>query len=111
MEIISVDAMHLFIFIVPGFIVVWSFRYFTDSIKNSDFEYLILGVIWGLLLLTFNGLVSTKDQLTKLLENPYAAALVFSLMGGFFGWLGSMLSRLKGIKKIIAWLKNPFEKS
>jgi H+/Cl- antiporter ClcA len=103
------DIFHFFLFVIPGFITVWSFRYFTDSKKSRDFEYLVLSIFWGLLMILLYELLSvvTKTQVTKLFQNPYAAAIVLSLLGLLVGWIGSCLSRTRWLQKITHWLKNP----
>lgn len=100
------DIAHIFIFVIPGFITVWSFRYFTNSKKSSDFEYLALSIFWGLMILLLYELISTNERTKNLLENPYAAASVLSILGLIIGWFGSVLSRVDWIKKMINWLKN-----
>jgi hypothetical protein len=101
----SFDIFHFFLFVIPGFVTVWSFRYFTDSKKNADFEYFVLSVVWGLLILLAYELISTTDQVNKLISNLYAAAVAQSFAGLFIGWFGSFLSRSDWVQKIVEWLK------
>jgi hypothetical protein len=107
---ISIDNLNFLLFVIPGFITVWSFRYFTRSKKTGDFEFLGLSFFWGLstLLLTifYYKLFLSQEKFLKMLENPYAAAFILSLFGFIFGWVGGVLSRIKWFHKIINWLKN-----
>lgn len=105
LESASVDILHLFIFVIPGFITVWSFRYFTNSKKNSDFEYFALSIVWGLLILVLNEIVS-KEALGILLNNQYSAALGSGFVGLLIGFLGSQLVKQSLFKSFINWLKN-----
>jgi hypothetical protein len=103
---ISFDLVHILIFVIPGFIIVWSFRYFTDSKKSADFEYFALSTFWGLLNLLFYELISRAENVKSLLQNPYAATFVLSIFGLIIGWFGGVLSRTDWFQKIINWLKN-----
>ena len=100
----SFDIFHFFIFVIPGFITVWSFRYFTNSKKSADFEYFALSVFWGLLNILLYELISSQEQTDKLIQNPYVAATVLSIGGLIIGWIGGVLSRTRWIQKIINWL-------
>ncbi len=102
-EPISLDIFHLFLFVIPGFITVWSFRYFINSKKGSDFEYFALSIFWGLIMLLFYEFVATKDQIFNLLKNPYAAALVLSILGFFFSWMGSFIT--PQLSRLEKWLR------
>jgi len=94
----EIDIFHLFLFVIPGFITVWSFRYFTNSKKNKDFEYFALSVFWGLIMLLIYELVGTKKQIEALIGNPYSAALVLSILGLTIGLMGSKVLQLSGFK-------------
>jgi L-lactate permease len=104
-EAISTDIINLFMFVIPGFITVWSFRYFTDSKKNADFEYFALSVFWGLMILFFNELIAAQDKISELLKNPFATAGAFSIFGLIFGWIGSALSRARWFQFVMSRLK------
>ncbi len=97
---------HFFLFVIPGFITVWSFRYFIGSKEKRDFEYFALSALWGLLMFLLYSFFSKQENLVKLFENPYAAAIILSILGLIMGWLGSVLSRTKSFQKIVHWLKN-----
>lgn len=102
----TIDIFHLFLFVIPGFITVWSFRYFSESKKSGDFEYFALSVFWGLVMLVVYEMIFTKEQISQLIGNPYAAALVFSLLSPFFGFFGSALSKTNWFQRGATWLKN-----
>ena len=92
---IPIDQFLFFLFIIPGAITVWSFRFFRKSKKTGDFEYLALSVFWGVVMLSilmFLVPVETK----RLIENPYASVLVFS----FFGFCASFV-----VHKITVFIK------
>lgn len=89
-----IDIIHFLIFIVPGAIAVWSFRHFTKSNKQGDFEYLTLSAFWGVIILAIQSLIVSTSELNKLLSNPYAATMVLSLFGFFGGWLASKIAKL-----------------
>lgn len=107
LESTNIDIFNLFLFVIPGFITVWSFRYVTEPKKDSNFEYFALSVFWGLLLLTFNRLIapllSTQETFNRLLQNVYAAALAFSFFGFFLGLAGGLL--IKGMWAAIEHFK------
>ena len=105
LESASVDIAHLFIFVVPGFVTVWSFRYFTDSKKHADFEYFALSVFWGLLILSLYESITANELVKTLLANQYAAAIVLSGLGLICGWMGGILSKTKLFHKVITWFK------
>lgn len=100
------DLFHFFLFVIPGFITVWSFRYFTDSKKIGDFEYFALSTFVGILMLLLYGSVAKKESVAIVIQNPYVGAIVLSVLGLFMGWIGSRFSRAKFFRKIIHWLKN-----
>jgi hypothetical protein len=112
----SLDVFHFFIFIIPGFVTVWAYRFFTDS-KSSEigeFEYFAASCLWGMLLLAIYQLaclaVSRRALVAGLLQNPYSATSVLSLsamalLGLFLGWCGSIFTRTEGFKAFIRWLK------
>jgi hypothetical protein len=105
-ESASVDILHLFVFVIPGFITVWSFRYFTDSKKSADFEYFALSIVWGLLILVLNEAISSQEAFNLLINNQYAAALGSGLIGLFVGFIGSWIVKRTLFKLLINWLKN-----
>jgi len=97
---------NFFLFIIPGFITVWSFRYFIGSKEKRDFEYFALSAFWGLLMFIFYILISKQENIIKLFESPYAAAVALSILGVSMGWLGSIIIRSKYFKEVDHWFKN-----
>jgi hypothetical protein len=94
MDLTSIPYYNFLIFVIPGFITVWTYRHVSWSDKKScDFEYLGLSFFWGLIMLLLYGLINKNDSVKKLLENPYIAAFVLSGFGLFVGWLGGRISR------------------
>lgn len=102
----SLDLFHFFLFVIPGFITVWSFRHFIESKEKADFEYFALSVFWGLIMILLYGLFLKQEKFIKLLENPYAGAVTLSILGLIMGWLGSILIRTKCFQKLDHWFKN-----
>lgn len=100
------DLFHFFLFVIPGFITVWTLRHFIGSKEKTDFEYFALSVFWGLIMLVLYGYLSKQENFIKLLTNPYAAAIVLSFLGFIMGWIGSVLSRTEWFQRIAHWLKN-----
>jgi hypothetical protein len=117
MDQLSVGNFNFLLFVVPGFIIVWTFRYFTHSKKTGDFELLGLSFVWGLIsLLIYEALVdincwlqiswacksgNADQEIQAVLKNPYAAALAFVLVGLVFGWFGSVIVSWKWFQKMI----------
>jgi hypothetical protein len=107
----DLDTGIFFLIVVGGVIIVWSFRKVTK--RNSDIrelEYLTFASIWGtLLVISYSELVKLADtnQLTTLLNNPLASALVFALLGLIVGTtLGLIEKRFKVsqlIKKLLGY--------
>ena len=85
--------------------LVWSYRTRTHSKKSiSDFEYLGFSTFWGILLvMTINEILkNVPDQMVKLLSNPFASAITFSVFGLMFGCIGAeILSLLKLLREFI----------
>jgi hypothetical protein len=102
----TIDLLNTFLVVVPGAMTVWSFRcYITNSDKKGDFEYLMLSVFWGVFILACLGSTVSKDELTKILGNPYASAECFSTIGILFGWFGGVISRAIWFKRAPSWLR------
>ena len=99
----TTDPQTFFIFILSGFITVWSFRYFSKSSKKlGEFEYFGLSAFWGVIMLMIYGTIPwvSKDQVQKLVSNQYTCGFVLSLLGYFVGYAGAWLSRTKFFRKI-----------
>lgn len=62
MNYLSIGDYNFLVFIIPGFLTVWVFRYFTKSNKRGDFELLGLSFVWGLIILVILGLFCQKNE-------------------------------------------------
>lgn len=91
----SISSYMLLLFVIPGFITVWSFRHVGSIKKASDFEYFALSVFWGLVMLLIYELITPLEMVQKLLQNLYAAALILSMIGFLFGWIGGRFVKAK----------------
>lgn len=94
MDSFPTESFHLLIFTIPGFFLVWSYKDFGKSNKISDFEYLMFSLFWGLFMVAIFSSLVKKETIFPLLQNPYAGAITFSLLGIIIGWTGSKV-RLK----------------
>lgn len=108
----DLDTSIFFLIVIGGVVIVWSFRRVTKSAKDiKELEYLTFASIWGTLLVLgysqFAKLLSIED-LTRLLNNPLASALVFALFGLITGTvMGSLENKChpsKFIKKLLNYL-------
>jgi len=105
---ILTDQFAFWIFLVPGFILLWSFRYFTNSNKRGDFEFFGLGIAGGFLILLLYGLLvrwgaieSFKD------ETPlYAAGFMLSILSYVAGLFCAQVSKWRWFRKIVNFLKS-----
>ena len=112
MNLTAFSEQNFFIFILPGFITVWSFRYFTNSKKTGDFEFLGLAFIWGILNLMFYGLI-IKWGLAKdfPLNIPLLVpALILSFWGFLLGLFGAQISKWGWVRDFINFLKSSWFK-
>ena len=74
-ENIPIDLFNLLIFIMPGFFFL---KFFSNK-KRSGFEYMILSLFWGIILVVLYYYILPTDKFMALIENPYAAGIAFSL--------------------------------
>lgn len=98
---IPIDVFSFFIIAIPGAITVWSFRLFTKSKKQGDFEYLALSVFWGLVVLFIQNFIFPNELLKRMIGNLYSYAFISSFLGYFLGLLGVVIKiqTAKFIKK------------
>lgn len=82
---LPISEANLFIFIIPGFIIVWTYRNYMGIKREGEFEYLALSLFWGLLLLVFASLINNwiDGKLSVVFQNYYVFALIFSFIGFF----------------------------
>jgi len=112
MEFLTIGDFNFLIFIIPGFLTVWTFRYFIRSKKRGDFELLGLSFVWGLIILIFVEFLLKKSyKIEHLLSNPYGAAIVLSIFGIIFGWCGSHISQWSWFKKLIQRVSSKLDDS
>ncbi len=45
------------LFVIPGFVLVWSYRHFTKAKQIGDFEYAAWSLVWGTLIFILIGLM------------------------------------------------------
>ncbi len=96
MNYLAIGDLNFLIFIIPGFVTVWSFRFFSRIEKKGEFELLGLSFFWGLLILVIilPVLKIVLKESNEFFNNPYAISLAASFFSPFIGWSGS---------KIIQW--------
>lgn len=116
MEHLSIGDMNALYLVIPGFVVVWSFRHFSHSTKAGDFEFLGLSAVWGLILvvlvegaihlvcrLPWDSVCPGRDpgrNIQELFSNPYAFAILMLPLGFAVGGLGSAVTQTKWFRKI-----------
>lgn len=82
-ENIPIDLINLLIFTMPGFFFV---RAFSKKVR-TDFEYLMLSMFWGILIMILFYNILPGTRFIPLLDNPYAGALIFSILSYMLGFL------------------------
>ena len=89
---LPIDLVHILVFMMPGFFFVRAF-----SIKEkSGFEYSMLSMFWGIVLIALFYEIFPIDGFLPLLENPYAGAVSFSILAWVLGHiLGDITSRFR----------------
>ena len=100
------DQFAFWAFLIPGFVLVWSFRYFTDSKKTGDFEFLGLGIICGFInLIVYQWL--TKHGLAPIPDGAPIYVACFSLVPLAFG-IGlfcAQISKWRWFQRVMKKLK------
>lgn len=86
---ISIDLVNLLIFTMPGFFFVRAF----SKKQKTDFEYLMLSMFWGILLLIVIYNILPTERFIPLFGNPYAGAIVFSILGYLLGIVINLVKR------------------
>jgi hypothetical protein len=98
----SIDLLHLLLFVIPGFVFVWSYRWLTKSKYPSDFEYFGKSVFFGLAIMLAVQLISGLEKFSTILKNPYAAALTLSIFSFMFAvivyYIKLLINNLRLIK-------------
>lgn len=88
----SLKTIETYFFIIPGFVIVWSYRHTRKNRHQSDFEYLMLSIVWGFINLMFVQLISREEAFRQLLRNIYATTVACSCFGLFFGTAGGFIA-------------------
>ncbi len=110
-----ISMFHFFIFLIPGFVTVWSYRFFSNSGKIGDFEYFAASCFWGLMMIAayeFMCLVASKrESMHNFLDNPYGAGSILclsllTLLGFLLGWGGSILAKNDYLRSLISRFRN-----
>lgn len=82
-DLISLDLITLLLFTMPGFFFLQATGYKT----SSDLTYFMYSMFWGILLMVFvYKYLLSIEEVEKLVKDPYAGAIVFSLFAGFIGF-------------------------
>lgn len=106
MDKLSFGDIANLLFVVPGFLVVWTFRYFSKSTKQGEFEYLGLSFVWGMVLFTLVAISSMIFKgLSNIFKNDLGAAFILTFVAPFLGWFGSLLSTWKWFKRTIDFFR------
>jgi hypothetical protein len=81
-DLISLDLATLLLFTMPGFFFLRAMGYKT----SSDLTYFMYSMFWGILLMVFiYRYLLSIEKLAQLVENPYAGAVIFSMLAGLVG--------------------------
>lgn len=82
MESISISDAGYLLFVIPGGVLVWTYKHFTKSAKMGEFEYALWSFIWGVVifLLEVKVLELTHTDLPNTPTND-PAAFIGSLLG------------------------------
>lgn len=106
---ITIDSFYFWILLLPGFALVWTFRYFTDSDKKGDFEFLGLSLFCGLLNLIYLGsLAKLGFDLSSLDSIEFLPVTALVLSGSAFGigLISAQISKWKWFRSVINYLKS-----
>ncbi len=80
MENLPISDFNFFLFIIPGFMMVWCFKKLTGREVKGDFELLGLSAFLGLVNLVILNSISKADNFAKLSQNVFAATIVSSVL-------------------------------
>lgn len=102
MNLLTSGDITYFLFVIPGFFLVWTYRHFTKAQDLGQFEYAAWSLLWGVVELIFLYTSSTVFHLnfpSVPLSGPGAlgsligAALAFAVTISFpLGLIGAFLS-------------------
>ncbi len=89
MENLQMSEVNFFLFLIPGFLMVWCFRKFTGREIKGDFEFAGLSIFLGLINIMIWELLSKQEVINKTLENVYSATFILCLFAVIFAYIGS----------------------
>lgn len=87
MELATNDLYLLFLFTIPGFFVVKTFTSVMGRKIESDFEYLMFSMFWGVILMAFMGAILDSEILTDIFSNPLVGMFLLSSTAVLFSYL------------------------
>lgn len=104
----TLDTTIFFEIALSGFLTVWVFRSLNGKKdKYSEFEWLGLSTFWGLLIIMlFTTIFKAYPHLQDILNNPFATAIITSIIGIGLGFIGNEINKWKWVHKMIDALKN-----
>lgn len=105
--IVSMDwtVIGYILLIIPGFLTIWTYRYFTKATKLGDFEYAAWSFVWGMILLFalyYLGKIRGKEfpmipdySLEAFMGGVLGTGIGISILISFpVGFIGAILSKL-----------------
>lgn len=99
MDIFGMGDFNFLIFLLPGFITVWSFRYLTRSTKKGEFELIGLSFLWGMILTALLGFLSLIPFVPPFPDTTfqtfYSVGLALSGFGFLLGIVGAYIVHRK----------------
>ena len=105
-----ISMFQFFVFIIPGFVTVWSYRFFSNSGKIGEFEYFAASCFWGLMMIEVYEflclIVSKRELIHNFFNDPYSTVSIFclsllTLLGFFLGWGGSIMAKNNFLRSLI----------
>lgn len=83
---IAFDKLNFLLILLPGFVFVWFYhRLRRKPLPKTEFEYIGLSFVWGLIFLTFISLISNYYPPLKgiFTDNEYSTSLLIITTGVF----------------------------
>ena len=102
MDKLSVGDITFLLFVIPGFLVVWTFRYFSKAKIQGEFEYLGLSFVWGMILFFIVAVLSYfVKPFQNFFKNDIGASFSLVIFAPLLGWFGSFFPTWKWYKRLI----------
>lgn len=98
----NLSDIHYLLFIIPGFVLIWSYRFFAKAKPIGEFEYAALSFIWGFILVGSTGFIV---RYFPKYDNLYYFTVYFSIFGVVFGRIGSLIAKWKWFVKLMDKIK------